>query len=91
MRQALTGYFLSAPAPEHPFSSTRSGILTFSSSIKLGLTEFTRDQWLISHEALLLPRFMELDDKQPAREAWRGAAFGGIKAPCCHRQASLPL
>ena len=62
------------------------------SSVKSALTEFTRDQWLISLEASLLPQEYRTRRRccllSPAREAWSGAALGGISTT--DRQVSLP-
>lgn len=67
MQQAFR-MFPVCPAPEHRFSNTGSGILRVSSSPLCNLVpEYTKDQWLISHEALLFPRDVGLDNNQPGR------------------------
>lgn len=83
---------LSTPAPEHHFSNTGSSVLTTLSSCPLYdlASEFTRHQWLLSHEASLLPWGYGTRRQQPAREACSGAALAESAHYAATRQAGFP-
>lgn len=60
-----------------------------SSPLYTLVSEFTRGRWLISHEAFLFPRDMELDNNQPGRP---GVGLLEVESEAhAARQASLPL